>query len=493
MPAEPVSWLLQPLPLTLGLAAVALAFRLRWPTEHRTVRPAWTLLLLALLLQAARRLAPGTGTTAHLDDGIHALLGLAAIQVAGLLLHQGLLRRLGAPRIARDLTVSALSVAWLLLVLRLAGADPSNLFTTSALITAVLAFSMQDTLGNVLGGVALQLDNSLRVGDWVQLDEGVSGRVADVRWRYTAIETRTRERVIVPNAWLMKNRFAVLRAPEDGPLAWRRAVRLDVEARAEPARVIAVLEQALRDAEVPHVLTEPPPQALLADLVPGYGRYLLRYWLDDPGQDDRTDSRVRLHALAALARAGLHLGVPVEEHLMVKENEARQAALAQHEFDQRLDAVRNTALFARLPEAEQRQLAQHLVYAPFAQGDIVTRQGAVAHWLYLIVHGEVQVLVDGPQGPEPVARLRDGDFFGEMGMLTGEPRRATVRALSALACYRLDKEGFAHVLQARPDIAREVSEAMQLRQAARPMPASTPSPGSADLLARIRHFFSLGE
>jgi len=88
-------------------------------------------------------------------------------------------------------------LAWGFVWLRLAGVDPTNLFATSAVITAVLAFSMQDTLGNVLGGVTLQLDNSLRVGDWVRVDD-ISGRVADVHWRFTAIETRNKELVMVP-------------------------------------------------------------------------------------------------------------------------------------------------------------------------------------------------------------------------------------------------------------------------------------------------------
>jgi len=55
-------------------------------------------------------------------------------------------------------------------VIRLAGVDPSSLVTTSAVITAIIAFSMQDTLGNVLGGLFLELDDSLSIGDWVRID-----------------------------------------------------------------------------------------------------------------------------------------------------------------------------------------------------------------------------------------------------------------------------------------------------------------------------------
>ncbi len=55
-------------------------------------------------------------------------------------------------------------------VIRLAGVDPSSMVTTSAVITAIIAFSMQDTLGNVLGGLFLELDDSLSIGDWVRVD-----------------------------------------------------------------------------------------------------------------------------------------------------------------------------------------------------------------------------------------------------------------------------------------------------------------------------------
>ena len=481
----------------LAIALTAGLFRLVRPVERRALRGTWVLLALGLGAGVAVLLEDARPLLAQILLGAAVvLLGLSAIQVVAVVVFRGLLPLLGlsTPRIAQDLSVTALSIAWGLLWLRLSGVDPSQLFTTSAIITAVLAFSMQDTLGNVLGGVALQLDSSLRVGDWVQIDH-VNGRVTDVRWRYTAIETRSRELVIVPNSWLMKNRFTVIRDRGDAPLAWRRALHFNIDGNADPAAVIQALEQAVRDADIADVLAEPPPSAILSEVAAGYCRYTLRYWLGDPAHDDPCDSDVRLHALAALARAGLRLGVPQEEHLMIKENESWRAAAEQREFDRRLAAIHQTALFAGLPEPEQRELARHLVHAPFAAGDTLTRQGAVAHWLYLIIHGEAQVVADSPHGRVPVATLRDGDFFGEMGMLTGEPRQATVVATTAVDCYRLDKEGFARVLQARPEVAREMSAIVAMRNAQRDANLGHPAPdaiASGDLLARIRRFFSLG-
>lgn len=481
--------------VTLGIAVVALAFRLVRPLEQRSLRAGWVFLVMGLAAQAAAAWAgPGLFAGAALGAAL-ALAGLAAIQVAATVLFRGLLPavRLVAPRIASDLAVTGLSVAWLLVWLRLAGVDPSQLFTTSALITAVVAFAMQDTLGNVLGGVALQLDNSLRVGDWVTVD-ATSGRVVDVRWRYTAIETRSRELVVVPNSWLMKNRFTVIRASAGGPLAWRRAVSFNIDHEAQPATVTAALEQAVLDAQIAHVLTQPPPSAILSELGSGYCRYTLRYWLGNPQFDDPTDSAVRIHALAALERAGVRQGLPQEERLTIKENESWRAAAERREFERRVNAIRGTELFARLAVSEQQQLASHLVHAPFAAGDIMTRQGAVAHWLYLIIHGEAKVVVEGPQGPVLLTTLGGGDVFGEMGLLTGEPRRATVMAVTPVECYRLDKAGFAQVLQQRPEVAQEVAAiaaARNVDMGSRVAQAGTTAVGSGDLLARVLRFFSV--
>lgn len=480
----------------LGLATIALIVRVFRPAEHRSLRVTWFLCLLSLAVMGIASLVQLQPVLYSSAMGAAVVLGgLATIHLTTIVVFRAVLPalRFSVPRIAQDLTFTGLSVAWGFVWLRLSGVDPSQLFATSALITAVLAFSMQDTLGNVLGGVALQLDNSLRVGDWVKIDD-VSGQVTDVHWRYTAIETRNRELVVVPNSWLMKNRFTVLRAPVDALYAWRRTVLFNVEAGADPELVIHALERCILDAEMPNVLTEPAPSAILLDVASGYCRYALRYWLDNPRFDDPADSSVRVHALAALARAGVRPGVPQEEHLMIKENDRWRAAAGQRDFDRRLDAIRRTELFAKLPAPEQEVLAGHLKHAPFAAGDIITRQGAVAHWLYLIIRGEAKVLVDGPGGRLPVATLRDGAIFGEMGMLTGEARSATVVAVTAVDCYRLDTEGFAHVLQQRPEIATEMTAVVEARNLERNSLLATAGQsvnGRSDLVDRIRNFFSL--
>ena len=490
----PQEWLV----LLAVCAVLAGGLRLWRPVHQRGLRATWFFVNLATASQALALLLAAnayTGPAGVLRETAHVLAVWAAIQLGTLLLFRVLLpaMRVQLPQIAQDLTLTGLSLGWVLLSLRLAGVDPTQLFATSAIVTAVVAFAMQDTLGNVMGGVALQLDNSLKVGEWVQIDD-LSGRVVDVRWRFTEVVTRNRETVVVPNSWLMKNRFRVLRREPGQPLQWRRVLNFNIDQSAAPSAVLRVLQQAVLDASIAHVASEPPPSAVLLEIGAGYHHYALRYWLTDPQFDDPTDSAVRVHALTALARADMRLGNPLAERLVTHEDELSRNARDQREHTRRTAAIRGIALFANLPDAEQQVLATHLVRAPFVAGSVITRQGAVAHWLYLVIHGEAEVVVDGAAGRTVVARLRDGEFFGEMGLLTGEPRSATVLAVTDVECYRLDKEGFGLVLAARPELAEEIATLLTQRRAATgarlEATAQSPAPArSKDILARMQAFF----
>lgn len=453
-----------------------------------------TILALGLILQRL-----GSPRGARLLVGLSAVgVGAAIIRLGSILIFRSVLPRLHLelPRIVEDLCVTGLAAAWLLYWLHGIGLDLGSLLATSAVITAVLAFSMQDTLGNVLGGVVLQLDSSLRVGDWVKIDD-VSGRVVDVRWRHTAIETRNRETVIIPNGWLVKNRFTVIGSRNDSKVRWRRWVWFNLDGASNPSDVLRVLEDSVRDSEAPNVLLDPPPSAVLMEVGRAYARYALRYWLEDPRPDDPTDSDVRRNALAALERHNMRFAVVHEERLIIKENERRRASQRANEVARRQDLLAEVDLFSRFTADELRALAENLVVAPFVKGSTITRQGRVAHWLYLIVAGEADVWIEQNGKRTFVATLKDGSVVGEMGMMTGEPRRATVTARTDVECLRLGKKGFESVLRARPEIASEISAVVAARQTqlAAAMQAANADadlqPESDAIGARIRAFFGL--
>lgn len=352
--------------------------------------------------------------------------------------------------------------------MRRAGVDLSGIVATSAVVTGILALSLQATLGNVIGGVALQIDKSIRVGDWIQLEDGKQGRVREIRWRHTVIETRDWDTLVVPNATLLSATILILGKRQGAALQHRMWVHFHVDFRFPPAEVINVVEQALRAAPIEGVAADPPPNCVCMDLgrhgSESFASYAVRYWLTDLARDDPTSSLVRARVHAALRRAGIPLAVP-GQHLWVERDDAeRRERKQRRDLERCLHALQQVDILKPLRQAELERIAEQLRYAPFAAGEVITRQGATAHWLYVVLSGVAEVRVERDGVERPVAQIRAPGFFGEMALMTGEPRTATVIAVTDVECYRLDKESFDQILHARPEIAAEISTVLAKRR-----------------------------
>jgi CRP-like cAMP-binding protein len=199
----------------------------------------------------------------------------------------------------------------------------------------------------------------------------------------------------------------------------------------------------------------------------GYARYALRYWLTNLAVDDPTDAAVRWHVYTALERAGIKLTVEEQNVHYIKENEKYEEAVHQREMMRRIKTLRRVELFEQMTEQELRKLAGRLKYVPFAKGNVITKQGTPSqHWLFIIINGEAEVYLEGGNGEKRVLNvLSKGNFFGEMSLMTGAPRMASVIARTDVECYRLDKEAFEEIMQERPSIAEEISQILVERRA----------------------------
>ncbi len=380
------------------------------------------------------------------------------------------------PMIASDLAVGFGYILATIGVLAGHGLDPSGLLATSAVVSAVLAISLQSTLGNILGGVALQLDGSIHEGDWIQLENGKQGKVRSIRWRHTVVETRDWSTIIVPNVQLLGSSIMILGKREGRAVPQRMWVWFNVDFRFPPTKVIQVVTDALHGAPIDGVAADPRPNVVCMDFTKemreSYATYAVRYWLLDLAADDPTNSRVRARVFTALRRASIPLAVPAVTNFVEVQDPPRLAERARKRTAERLDALRTVSLFRHLKEAELETLADGMNHMIYTAGEVMTRQGATAHWLYVMTsgRGEVRANVDPDgDGPAPmqakvVAKLDAPDFFGEMGLMTGEPRAADVVAITDVDCFRLGKETFQRVLLDRPEIANELSENMATRR-----------------------------
>ena len=432
------------------------------------------------------------------------LVGVACIRVAGQLLFRAVLPGVGVrpPSLAEDLSVAAGYVAWALLRLSHNGVEPTSIVATSAVITGIVAFSLQETLANIFGGAALQLEDSIHLDDWIKVDD-VVGRVVDIGWHSTLVETRNWETVVIPNAVLLRAKFTILGRRSGAPRQWRRWIWFTAGYNVPPPRVIAAVEHALRRATIPNVAAEPAPNCVAMEFGDGAVRYAVRYWLTDLAVDDPTDSAVRMHLYAALQRAGIRFAFPESVLHLIEESEAQDARARSRELAELVQALRGIELFASFQDGELEEVARHMVPAPFLAGETLTRQGDVAHWLYVLARGEARVVYEADGEQREVGTLRAGtkdSFFGEFGMLTGAPRSSSVVAVTDTDCFRLDKEGFELVLRKRPAIAEEISRIMTRRRSGLAEKQDELSESArqrrfdaehGELLGRIRRFFGL--
>ncbi len=436
-------------------------------SDPRRMRVTIFFLAVHVLLVLTASVLTWIGASAARDVHVAGLLvgGVAGVGAVGALIFKVALPRVrvSTPQILEDVVLAVSALMTMLLIASKSGFNLSGIVATSAVLTAVIGLSLQDTLGNILGGLALQTDDSIRVGDWVKVGD-ISGRVAEIRWRYTAIETRNWETVVIPNSVLLKNQVIVQGRRSGQPQQWRRWVWFNVDYRHAPPDVIRAVETAIRGSAIPNVAAEPAPQCIVMDFQESWARYAARYWLTDLAADDPTDNLVRQRIYYALTREGMQLSIPAHAVFVTEDTGERRAEKSKSAMARRERALESVDLFDGLSTEDRHHLATSLVYAPFAKGEALTKQGAKAHWLYIISKGECSVRVAAKGGQKEVATLTAGQVFGEMSLLTGAERSATVVALTDVECWRLDREVFKELVERRPAIAEEVAGILAARQ-----------------------------
>ncbi len=460
-----------------------------------------TLFSIAGLLAVRLMGGAASGGLPKLTELVARLLAVvAAINVAGVFGFSLVLPRLrtGVSKFVEDLILAATYLLAGLAVVSASGADLSGVLATSAVVTGVVAFSLQDTLGNIIGGMVLQLESSFQPGDWIRVDEH-EGVVREIRWRQTTLETLVGDIKIVPNILIMKSPVTVLGRAASGKRF--RSVSFPVYYDSAPGEVISAVAGALKDDPPAGVAASPAPDCVIKDFQPNSAVYEARYFLTDFTAPGGVDAAVRARIYYALTRAGIKISVPSRAIIVSEAAKEVAEKSAREEQTRRLAALDGVYLFKALNSGEKELLAARLRPTPFQTGELMTRQGDRAYWLYIIHSGSAEVRVYSEGGAyRTVKVLGPGDFLGEMGLLTGEPRAATVVAAAETRCYRLDRDSFRDVLAGRPEMAEMIASTLAKRrteldavklklageEAARGLTAS-----ERDLLSRIKDFFKI--
>jgi small-conductance mechanosensitive channel/CRP-like cAMP-binding protein len=493
---------LDPFGVALALILIVVLRVLLPAPARRLLRQPVAMLGLHLVAVAAHYAVEGQGfATAHAAmDFLAQLLLLASIGRSSVLLVLDVVfgRRLvrPLPRIIRDITQGVVYIAVTLVALRSAGVEPGSILTTSALLTAAIALSLQETLGNMVAGLAIQAQRPFDEGDWIQFDADPKhiGRVLEINWRATKVITLDEVEVIVPNATLAKAPITNFTKPTR---VSRRSIYVAIPGSVPPHVVQRAVLEALESA--PGVLPQPAPSCVTNAFVEGNIEYWVRFFTEQFDKRDGVDGAVRDRVWYALSRAGVNVASPnVEVAMREQPHDARARAEAAGVAD-RDRALCSVDFLDTLTEEQRRRLAAESRTRLYVAGEPIVRQGEQSAEMFVIESGEVAVArerVPGA-GQTEVARLGRGKFFGEMALMTGEPRAATVRALGPCTLLCIDQRAMRRVLEDAPGLAEHISRVIAERQAALADEDSNVAPETdreertTQILGRIRKFFAL--
>ena len=373
-----------------------------------------------------------------------ALINLLVVALINPLRHDRV--REGFPAIVQDAIVIGLLLLVGTFVFR------EELLTTSAVGAVVVGFALQDTLGNAFAGLAIQSEKPFNVGHWIRVGE-FEGRVAEVTWRATKLRTKSGNFIVVPNNIIAKEAITNYSEPATPT---RLELEVGVSYAASPAAVKAAMHEAMGQA--PSVLPAPAPDVLLVGFDASSMNYRARFWVEDFELDEKAKDEVRVAIHYAFGRRGIEIPYPIQ----VEYSREWPAADPETLERERARIVAGVDLFDALSDAQRAGIAAATVTRTFGDGEAIVRQGAAGESMFVICSGRVAVVLE-PDRRE-VAAIESGGYFGEMSLLTGEPRSATVVARGEVVVLELSAEVFRRLGLESPQAVEQVGIAAMTRR-----------------------------
>lgn len=467
----------------------------------------WSFLVFVVLLAArlwgvdllAGYFAPAT--LVEIDHGL-----VVAMVVCGTLLIDGLIRlfywtrylqrRLNreTPALIQDLLTIALFLFGLSIGLWLEeGFSFTGFITASGATAIVLGIALQTVIQDLFSGLSINLDGTYALGDWLtvytdQMPEPVYGRVIHMTWRSTFLALDDGRRLMVPNHLVTANPVMNHSRPAD---AKRLSVSIGVDVRMPSDRVVdMLLGEAFKAARKPGLARTPEPSVIITEVNSDAVIYEVRFYFH-PDQIEPGSARSVVFAALQDVIIQNRMPSPVTQIELTQPPDL-ELALGEDEIRA---ALHHASLFSHvLDEAQSRELARLSRPVEFQRGQNLMVQGETASSMFIILEGAARVSVLGQNNdPREVAVLATGDVVGEMSLMTGAARNATVTALTSVRVLEITKSPIEELLKKSPGLLERFSHVLARREQERAAIANRAvqvATVEQDLVARMKAFFS---
>ena len=363
--------------------------------------------------------------------------------------------RIKLPRFLDQVATLLVFIAAIVVILGLGyHLDFKPFLLAPGILAVMVGVAAQSLLSNIIAGIALQAGKTFKDGDWIFINNQY-GQVIDINWRSTRLRTIDDISIDVPNSDIAKQVIVNLNLPTR-----RHAMRIPVsiDYSIPPTRVKDILLHASSNAK--GVAPEPKPQVFLKNFGDYAIEYEIKFWMDDHNLYNDVCDAIRTNIWYGLHRHGIKIPFPIrtvhlERPARSKEEEVQSTARLM---------LRQQPLFKSLSDNQLDALLPRGRVVHFGRDEKIIQQGDNGDSMFILVAGEANVLVERDSSPTHVASLRSGDCFGEMSLLTGERRSATILAHTDCEVVEIGKPVLARSLKENPDLLSKLSELLARRQ-----------------------------
>ena len=332
--------------------------------------------------------------------------------------------------------------------------------------------------GGIIAGMSLQINRPYKVGDWLQVGDRFA-EVMEINWRSTRLRTNDAIYLDIPNNEIVKSTIVNLHYPTE---VHAMRIRVGVDYNVPPNRVKDALTRAAQSAV--NVLPEPKVRVFLVDFADHAVIYEIKYYMGNHSRINEINDAVRTNVWYELKRQRIRIPFPIRTlHL---ERHAPKPLEEGHEEARAI--LRGEPLFQCLSDDQIDSLVKQSDLNHFGRGERVIEEGAEGASMFILLRGAAEVSISKNGSTIPVATLSSGDCFGEMSLLTGEKRSATVRADGDCYVMEISKDVMGEVIRESPDCLKQLSELLAKRKMETEGILKDLATSSADQAAKHREY-----